>query len=48
MVSVLPASVFSMKISITGIELQIKLYNIVHLFSPVYFLFRGPCAESPI
>jgi len=42
----MPASVFSTKISITGIELLIKLYNIVHLFSPVYSLFRGPCAES--
>jgi hypothetical protein len=47
MVSVMPASVFSMKISITGIELLIKLYNIVHLFSPVYSPFRGPCAENP-
>jgi hypothetical protein len=37
MVSVMPASVFGIKISVTGIELLIKFYNIVQIFSPGLF-----------
>jgi hypothetical protein len=43
----MPASVFGMKISNTGIELLIKLYNIVQIFSPGLFsVQKTMCRKS--